>query len=319
MIHWKDGVEMTATTRSKRRADLKREEVLAGLSEGDRRLYESISYEVDYVPHPDYRLVATEDRLFGPEAREIAVHRWHPFPEAGATTSKSAKAPKKLSRADEAELFMRYNYARYRLATLAGKQRRRFSPGRVNEMIDWQRRVLMSRAALISANMPLVVAMGKRTRINTVEFGELMSEGNMALMRTVDKFDVSRGFKFSTYACRAILKAFGRLVTKTGRYRQQFPTEYAEEMERSDELVRRHREQRALAIEDLRRVLGRNMAELTPVEQAVVGARFAVAGYDRRRTLAEVGSMVGLSKERVRQVQNLALVKLRTALDDQAA
>jgi len=292
---------------------------LQALSREDRNLYQSIPDEPDYVPHPDYRLVATERRLFGPGARTIEVHRWRHFPQVNGDDVAPAKPGRKLSREDEAELFMRYNYARYRVATLVSMQKKRFSAKRVGEVLKWYRLSLSSRAALVGANMPLVVAMGKRTRINTVEFGELISEGNMALMRAVDKFDVSRGFKFSTYGCRAILKAFNRLVTKTSNYRQRFPMEFVPELERSDELERRREDQRGLAVEDLQRVLQANMAALSDVEQAVVGARFAVAGFAQPQTLEQVGALVGLSKERVRQVQNGALAKLRTALDDRAA
>ena len=310
---------MATATAVARRKPLGAQRALESLSKEDRSLYESIGPEPDYVPHPDYRLVATERRLFGPGARQIEVHRWRHFPEVEDERARPARPGTKLSREDEAELFMRYNCARYRVATLVSKQNRRFSAKRVGEILTWYRRSLANRAALVGANMPLVVAMGKRTRINTVEFGELISEGNMALMRAVDKFDVTRGFKFSTYACRAILKAFSRLVTKVGNYRQRFPTEFAPELEKSDELERRHEYQRQLAVEDLQRVLGRNSAELNDVERAIVGARFAVSGYGQAQTLEQVGLLVGLSKERVRQVQNGALVKLRAALDEQAA
>ena len=76
--------------------------------------------------------------------------------------------------------------------------------------------------------------MAKRTRMGDVDFGELVSEGNMALLRAVEKFDIGRGFKFSTYACRAILKAFSRIAMKTNRYRQAFPTEFDPTMEKSN-------------------------------------------------------------------------------------
>ena len=309
----------TATSRIVRRRTPSIERGLAALSKEDRKLYESIKPEPDYVPHPDYRRVSMEHRLFGPEAKTITVHRWRHFPQVAGDDVVPAEARRKLSREDEAELFMRYNYARYRVATLMSQQRRRFSAKRVGEVLKWYRQAMANRAALVGANMPLVVAMGKRTRINTVEFGELISEGNMALMRAVDKFDVSRGFKFSTYGCRAILKSFSRLVTKTSNYRQRFPTEFVPELEKSDELDRRREGQRELAIEDLQRVLGRNTAALSDVEKAVVGARFAVSGYSARQTLEQVGHLVGLSKERVRQVQNGALAKLRVALDKQVA
>jgi RNA polymerase primary sigma factor len=153
---------------------------------------------------------------------------------------------------------MQYNYARWKLSKLCQAQRKRYSTRRAKEMLEWYRHSLNFRSALANANMALVVAMAKRTRINAVEFGELVSEGNMALLRAADKFDVRRGFKFSTYACRAILKSFNRLATKTGTYRQHFPTEFDPEMERSDEIDRRHKDQRELAIEDLQRVLALN-------------------------------------------------------------
>ena len=275
--------------------------------------------EVDYVPHPDYRLVRTELELFGPDCEVIRVPEWRQFPELEEAESGPRKRRPHLSRQEEGLLFMRLNYARYRLAPLVAAQRKRFSAGRVSEMLMWYRRALDSRAVLASANMALVVAMAKRTRINAAEFGDLVSEGNMALLRAIEKFDVSRGFKFSTYGCRAILKSFHRLATKLGTYRQRFPTEYDPSMEASDEVDRRHTDQRELAIEDLQRVLIRNTAKLTAVERAVVGARFAVDGHRQAKTLEQVGKLVGLSKERVRQVQNVALQKLRATLVETAA
>jgi RNA polymerase primary sigma factor len=50
----------------------------------------------------------------------------------------------------------------------------------------------------------------------------------------VEKFDCSRGFKFSTYSCRAILKSFSRVAMRASRYRGKFPAEFDPAMERSD-------------------------------------------------------------------------------------
>ncbi len=293
--------------------------VLEALSEEDRKLYEFVPEEMDYVFHPSFNLPASARRLFGQDAEEIPISRWRQYPALEEPRQPAPKARTHLTQEQEAELFLRYNYARYRLAKLIVAQKRRFAAGRVCRIVQWYRRVLETRSALANANMALVVAMAKRTRIDAIEFGELVSEGNMALLRAVDKFDISRGFKFSTYACRAILKSFNRLASKTGTYRQHFPTEFDPGMEQSDELERRHKDQRELAIEDLQRALIRNTAELTDVERKVVGARFAVSGHKHVLTLEEVGRMVGLSKERVRQVQNEALAKLRAALEDVAA
>ncbi len=238
------------------------------------------------------------------------------FPEVPEEAPLKKRGKTTLSAADEVKLFLRYNYARYRLGLLAHAQQRRFSKARAKNMETWYRRAQEARTMIVEANMALVLAMAKRSWVPNVEFSDLVSEGNMALLRSVEKFDVSRGFKFSTYACRAILKSFNRLATKTGRYRQHFPTEYNPELERSDYDVKKHETQREDSIESLREILAANQANLTQVEQTIVTERFALISRGKARTLNEVGKMVGLTNERVRQIQNLALEKIRTALDD---
>lgn len=286
-------------------------------SETCARLYQSIPDQVEHVPHPDYRRPSTEKKLFGPQATTISLAQWMPSLEIDDGQEEIAlpRARPKLSRQDEAILFRRYNCARYNLGNLMQKQIRRFARSRVPNILAWYRRVLENRSALTQANMALVVAMAKRAGATSMEFGELVSEGNMALLRAVDKFDFSRGFKFSTYACSAILKAFSRLTTKDRTYHQRFPVSAEPEMERSDELDRRHADQHELALEDLRRVLILKRAGLTDLEQTVLGARFGLLGHDRAHTLQEVGRFVGLSKERVRQVQKGSLIKVHLALE----
>jgi RNA polymerase sigma factor (sigma-70 family) len=186
-------------------------------------------------------------------------------------------------------------------------------------MVVWYERAMKARADLVRANLALVLAMAKRTRIPNVDFGEIVSEGNMALLRAVEKFDAGRGFKFSTYGCRAILKSFNRLATKTGQHHQRFPAEYDPAMEQSDYDVKRHEFQQADTIETVREILMLNRAGLTDVERTVVMERFAINTDERRKTLAEVGKMVGLTNERVRQIQGCALGKIRKALTEEFA
>jgi RNA polymerase sigma factor (sigma-70 family) len=155
--------------------------------------------------------------------------------------------------------------------------------------------------------------------MSEVDFADLVSEGNMALLRSVDKFDCTRGFKFSTYACRAILKAFSRQGMKLSKYRQRFPTDFDPALEKSNHLenVRRtHEEECALEVKHL--VLN-NEADLTQVEQTVIHHRFGL-GNDKKPgeslTLEQVGQIIGVTKERVRQIQNKALEKLRLHLEE---
>jgi RNA polymerase primary sigma factor len=139
----------------------------------------------------------------------------------------------------------------------------------------------------------------------------------MALMRAVDKFDCARGFKFSTYACRAILKAFSRHGMKVAKHRQRFPVEFDPALERGEGVAAVRAQSERRDADELRRIVEANEAELTDVERAVVMHRFALEAGEpgRAPTLAQVGRLIGLTKERVRQIQNTALEKLRMAFE----
>src|SRR5204862_7896176 len=102
------------------------------------------------------------------------------------------------------------------------------------QLVDWHHKMEHFREYLTRTNLALVLAMAKRTRLGDIDFAEVVSEGNMALLRAVDKFNVDRGFKFSTYACRAILKAFSRTSMKHSRHRTRFPVEFEPDLEKSD-------------------------------------------------------------------------------------
>jgi RNA polymerase sigma factor (sigma-70 family) len=291
-----------------------------GLSESERLTYARIPAHVDYVPSDVFARPQAEHDLFGSEADDIEIPAWTVFPEVAEDIKPARKGRRsRLSAAEESRLFLRYNYARYRLAGLVDAQLRRATLGRAKQMVVWYERAMNARADLVRANLALVLAMAKRTRIPNVDFGEIVSEGNMALLRAVEKFDAGRGFKFSTYGCRVILKGFNRMATKTGQYHQRFPAEYDPAMEKSDYDVKRHEFQQADTVETVRDVLLLNRAGLTDVERTVVMERFAMNLSERRMTLAEVGKMVGLTNERVRQIQLCALVKMRKALTEEFA
>src|SRR5438874_11894961 len=159
--------------------------------------------------------------------------------------------------------------------------------------------------------------MAKRTRLGDVDFAEIVSEGNMALMRAVDKFNVDKGFKFSTYACRAILKAFSRTAQKHSRYRGRFPVEFEPEMEKSDWSDRRRDIVEEECIDELKTIVDRNLADLSNVEQTVIRRRFNwQEKQESPLTLEEVGKIIGVTKERVRQIQNKALTKIRQVMEE---
>jgi RNA polymerase sigma factor (sigma-70 family) len=257
-----------------------------------------------------------DDRLFGADAEKVHVPAWCCPAEVPEDRSTAHVRPIKLTGEQEVVLFLRYNYARCRLHRLIAEQCRRCCMSRAGELIMWYQRVLESCADLVRANMALVLAMAKRVNIPSVDFAELVSEGNMALLRSIEKFDVSRGFKFSTYACRAILKAFHRQAARHGRYRQRFPLEFDARMQKSDIIDNRHRQQWDDSVQALRQILSCNLAAMTDLERRVVMFRFGLVSEAGRMTLSQVGQRVGYSNERVRQILNGSLRKLRESLYD---
>jgi len=231
--------------------------------------------------------------------------------------------PDVLSSEAEQTLFLRFNYCRNRVIRVLRQSRgRRLTAAATRELIHWERLTWETRSHIVRANTSLVLAMARRSRNNGVELSELVSEGNLALLRCVDKFDAARGFKFSTYACRAILASFSRAGAKAARQRAQFPTPYDPAMERSDHLENRRERIEYECVDELKRILFENSAELSTVERRVLDARFSLdrepgADTKRRKTLDQVGSLLGVSKERVRQIQNQAMIKLRAVLEEQ--
>jgi len=294
-------------------AESHRNPALAELDDEDRRLYARIPATIKYVDHPCFHEAGVEQELFGPGARVVRVPRWRYFPALPEDDWREPRTRIDLSPDEQTHLFLRYNYARFRLSRLLDG--RRNSPGRqppAERIVRWYRRVLGCRADLVEGNMALVVAMAKRTRILNVDFEDLISEGSLALMRSIETFDLTRGYRLSTYACRAILKSFHRLATRTSRHRRRFDSQFDPDLERSDYDERRHEMQRNDRVDDLRDVLARNRAKLTETELVVVMRRFAIGMAGG--TLRDVGRTVGLTAERVRQIQHLALRKLRRVL-----
>jgi RNA polymerase primary sigma factor len=308
-------------TISKLELTARHQAALAGLSEAQRTLVlEAVTVNLAYVKSDLFRKAAAERELFDEaDPIEAAPTSWyHPMVD-DELIAQSAPTSSLLTTAQEKQVFLRYNFARMRAQ--AAVKKFRVQPGKLvaREVALWYGRVRDTREIITQANLALVLAMAKRTRMGDVDFGELVSEGNMALLRAVEKFDIGRGFKFSTYACRAILKSFSRIATKTNRYRQAFPTEFDPTMEKSNYQEEQRADVEQDAVEELQRIIGENRAQLSDVEKRVIQARFAVnSGQDAEAmTLEEVGRVIGVTKERVRQIQNKALEKLRATIEDE--
>jgi len=308
-----------ATSTSIQRSARKRRSVgPAPLTDDEQRAYEAVPAEIDYVDHACFASSAAEEELLGRCGAEIDVPAFALPSEVPEHLDLCVRARISLSVKQERTLFLQYNYAKHRLRALL-RRRGRASAKRAREIIAWHTKAMAIRSKIAHANMALVPAMARRAQSPKVEFGELISEGYMAVLRCIEKFDVSRGFKFSTYACRAVLKSFHRLARKTTRYQKLFPVELDPALDPGDEAEQRADRQRSDCIDIIREILKRNHANLTDLERKVILERFAIRAGGKARTLCEVGQMIGLSKERVRLIQKASLSKLRDAFDAQLA
>jgi len=249
---------------------------------------------------------------------QLPMTSWYQPTRDEALDEAMQGAPQLMKADEERLMFLRFNYSKLKLGKIQRLVKKSgLTRKRAEEILEWHRRFEHFREYLVRTNLALVLAMAKRTRLGDVDFAEVVSEGNMALIRAVDKFNVDRGFKFSTYACRAILKAFSRTALKSSRHKMRFPVEFEPDMEKSDWQDRRRDAVEEDCIDELKAIVSRNLAELSDVEATVIRRRFNWEQEgDNPLTLEEVGQIIGVTKERVRQIQNKALAKIRSVLEE---
>ena len=165
--------------------------------------------------------------------------------------------------------------------------------------------------------MRLVVNIAKRHCVQTDNFFELLSDGNMSLIRAVEKFDFGRGFKFSTYASWAIMKNFARSIPDEKHRRERFVTGHDEVFEVAPD--NRTDEHEILAThERATHSVNRLLEYLEPREREIIRMRAGLDDHAKGMTLEEIGQQFGITKERVRQLNARAMKKLRSLAEEQA-
>ncbi|APZ96072.1 sigma-70 family RNA polymerase sigma factor [Fuerstiella marisgermanici] len=216
-----------------------------------------------------------------------------------------------LNKAQEQYYFRKMNFLKYQAAEL---QKTLHAP-RVSTRTAKKIETLLDEAngiknLLTRSNLRLVVSIAKRHLKPGVNFFELVSDGNMSLIRAIEKFDYARGNKFSTYASWAIMKNFARSVpaehTQQGRFRTGCDEVFYDFQDGrgnafADELVNKAQRNAILEI----------LAELNGRERKVISYRFGLSKGIEPETLEEVGNRLGVTKERVRQIEVRTLEKLR--------
>ncbi len=266
---------------------------------------------LEYVPSLEFGRPNSEDWITGPAPAPNTVVRKVRAPAGLPSYLASLYETPLLTREQERHLFRKYNYLKYR----AAKLREKLNPTRpqirvMNEIERLYGEAVLTKNQIIQANLRLVVSIMKRYVTENDDTFELISDGNISLMRAVDKFDYTRGAKFSTYATWAIRMNNARRFADDVKRRSRFQTSQEEALADSAEdhfdPLQAERAQRERA-DQVARVLKR----LDIRDRQVLEERFGLVGNSEAKTLKEVGEQLGVSKERVRQLETRAMARLR--------
>lgn len=258
--------------------------------------------KIEYIASPEFGL---------PDADQTIL----PGADIQVETRPEGTCTRHLGPAEERALFRAYNYLKWKQDSL--RQPFLATPDApipaetIDQLEQLQLLADQVRGKLIVANQALVVSIAKRHVNPALTLDELLSEGLGPLMKAVEKFDYTRGYKFSTYASWAVMKHFARVVPLAGQHQHQLLA--AEDLDALLPGVTEVDEQRAF-----RRSLAVQGAldHLTDREREILENRFGLTRTDEPLSLAQLGARLGITKERVRQIEAKAMEKLHTILKD---
>lgn len=222
-----------------------------------------------------------------------------------------------LTREQEYHLFRKFNYLKYK----ATKLREALDPAHarssaMDEIEKLYEEAVQTKNQIVQANLRLVVSIAKRHVNSNDDFFGLVSDGNMSLIRAVEKFDFHRGNKFSTYASWAIMKNFARTIPEEFKHRDRFRTT-ADEMFTSQADNRTDQVEQESAQSQREQQIRSILSRLDDREQRIIINRFGLERGREPLTLKEVGAEMGVTKERVRQIEARAINKLRLAAQEE--
>ena len=217
-----------------------------------------------------------------------------------------------LTPARERALFLEFNYRKYQFITARRKLEPQFLRARDLDLLEGHlRRSTETKNAILRANLRLVVSIARKHLRPGLSLMELISDGNMTLMRAVEGFDIHRGHRFSTYATLALMKGFARSVPEMLSDRRA--TGFAEGDHQLAQLPDHRDVSHADRFADREEVM-RLLSQLSERERMVLLAHYGLEGHAGQSARpADVAQQLGLSRQQMRQIEKSAMAKLRSA------
>lgn len=268
---------------------------------------------LDYMSSPEFTTAKAGERILSATPPAPSGQRMPRKPSDLPAYIASLYDVPLLTSEQETHLFRKYNYLKFLASQLREKLNRdRPSSQLLDEIESRYREAIETKNLLTRSNLRLVVAVAKKYIGSTGDLFEKVSEGNLSLMRAVEKFDYTRGFKFSTYATWAIKKNYIRAYSNEVKQSDRFRTGHEELLDASP--GHRSDPTSQLAAQRRREDQVSNIMEgLTDRERQIITSRFGIGSQREPMTLKDVGVELGVSKERVRQIEARAMQKLREA------
>lgn len=298
--------------------------MIAALKPIGTAVNDSLTYRAQrFIDHP-IRFVPNQELADDEVAKEVADYR-----NRNTSASHQASAPKRSRNGNrmpgfarmsetpplepdrESELFRQLNLLKFeadRLRVSLDAERPSSST------LDNIERLLADadeiRDLLIRANIRLVMSIAKRFTRDNDFYEDLVSEGTIAVMNAVEHFDYQRGFRFSTYATQAVRRCYYRMLAKRAKVKDVTAGSTTELLDSvpAPEATGALSES---AVDSLRIKMRDILSVLDPREQAIVQARFGMKDRKPSQTLQKIANQLGVCKERVRQLEQRALRKLR--------
>lgn len=281
----------------------------------DHRLARLSSRRMSFVDDPLYHQADAEEVISA-----IASQR----PIAPPAAVESERIPRDLppylrdlyrvplfSPQEERAAFLEYNYRKFRL--VSARRQLDATTARHRNLENVERlaaAAATTRNRIVAANLRLVVSVARKHLRAGLSLMELISEGNLTLMRTVESFDIHRGHRFSTYATFALMRGFARAIPQMLSRLHTPSLDQEEAPQIPDPRTSRNVDM----LEAQERVNGL-LSRLEPRERDVLAGYFGLGPRPVGESYQEIGQRLGISRQRVRQIEQAALAKLRVTCE----